>query len=362
MNVEFKWQVRLLNRILGLIIIGFTCGEVNADNHLLARPDGVERKLFGATELELIEINIFSEFTSKSESMLAIEAVNQEMVPAENPTAASTSTQTASHSSSYIDTAETTNEELSEEKAFYYDFQFSVGAAYYNQLYLGNDETGFSPAIALTVDLGYKDFFFESNRKNRLSAVLGRVLIGYHLWQDEENQLDIVSGNYAPGIEKKDADDNVIPELVNLKERRDDYNFGVRFSRLTGSTYMSSELVYDLVGLSHHGWVLDSYIGKVNSWGNWDVNYGIGHTWVSQNVSDYYVGVKPAEVLPGIYPYKTGSGYTLNIEFSAQYPVSENWVFEAGLNYSWLSDNLYRSPLVINQDVLTALIGFGYVF
>ncbi|WP_444997063.1 MipA/OmpV family protein [Aliikangiella sp. IMCC44359] len=249
-----------------------------------------------------------------------------------------------------------------EESNFSYDFKLLTGIVYTNNLYLGYDEKGFNPALTLTLDMDYYDFFFESNRKNRINSELGRVYIGYHLWENDNYQLDIISGSYAPAISKENEDGEPVPELINLNERENDYNFGARFSKLDGSTYYSLELVYDLASLTHNGWILDSYAGKVHTIGNWDITYGLGHTWYSENTSNYFLGIKKEEVAPGISSYKTGASYAINLEFSAQYPISESWVFEATLTHNWLSKNISESPLIIDDSITIALIGFGYVF
>lgn len=255
-----------------------------------------------------------------------------------------------------------TFEEEEDESDFVYDFEILFGVDSENRLFLGQNRNEVSIGGALTVDLQYGNFFIESGRKNRASAVLGRAYLGYHLWQDERVSLDIISGSYIPGIDKQDKDEDPIPILVNLENRKDDYDFGIRYIYAMDNYFISTDIVKDIFSLSHEGWVVDSYLGSFSSYGNWDFSYGVGHTWVSADVTNYHIGVKPSELSPGLVTYSSGPSYMLNVEASAKTPVSESWIFEAGFSHSWLSDNISDSPLVIDDRVTEIFIGFGYVF
>ena len=253
-------------------------------------------------------------------------------------------------------------EEESDEGEFLYDFQILFGLDYSNRFLLGDNSNEFQPALALTLDFEYYNFFMESGRKNRASAVLGRAYLGYHLWSDENNAVDIISGTYVGGIERDDGDGDPIPELVNLKNRKADNSFGARYSYFDESYYFSTELVRDVFELSHKGWIVDSYIGGLSTVGNWDFGYGVGHTWYSSNTSSYYLGVEPEELTPALTTYTSGPSYSFNLEFSTRYPLSENWVFESGISYLWFSKNISDSPLFTDHQVLETFVGFGYVF
>lgn len=253
-------------------------------------------------------------------------------------------------------------DESNEEIEFVYDIEILFGIDVENRFYLGDDFNDISPGLALTLDLQYGNFFIESGRKNRASAVLGRAYLGYHLWHDDNSSVDIISGSYIPGIEKLDKDEEPIPELVNLENRKEDYDFGLRYIYTAENYFVSTEIVKDLFELSHEGWVVDSYVGSFSSYANWDFSYGFGHSWYSSKATNYHFGVKPNEVAPGIQAYSTGPAYSFYLEASAKTPISEDWVFETGFSHSWISDNISQSPLVIDNRVTEFFMGFGYVF
>ena len=243
----------------------------------------------------------------------------------------------------------------------FYEFKAIVGAGYQSQLYLEN-EIGYVPVLAVTFDGEYNDWFVESNARNRISGVLGRFYLGYHLWESEAEGLDLVWGHYSPAIDKTDKDEKEIPELVNLQTRKDDELLGVRYSNWESDTYYSLEAAYDILNNSHQSFVVEGYLGRTAAIRNWDLTYGLGATWYSSKVINYNVGLKDFELTDGLFAYSTGAGYTLDFEISAQTPISESWVFEIALEHTFLSSNIKNSPLVVNDNLSSVLLGFSYVF
>lgn len=256
------------------------------------------------------------------------------------------------------------NSESSQEESFssnFFEFKGVLGGGYQSALYLGQD-LNFLPVLALTIDAEYDGWFIESNSKNRISGVMGRFYMGHHLWESDTKQLDLVWGHYTPAIDKEDEDDEEIAALVNLDTRRDDELLGLRYSSWIEDTYYSAELSYDILNNSHRGYVFEGYFGKVKSVRNWDLTFGVGYTWYSANAANYNLGVESHELTDQLTTYNSGAAFTLDLEFSAQMPISQSWVLEVGIVHSFLSDNIKDSPLVVNDSLSSALLGFSYVF
>ena len=243
----------------------------------------------------------------------------------------------------------------------FYEFKAIVGAGYQSQLYLEN-EIGYVPVLAITFDGEYNDWFVESNSRNRISGALGRFYLGYHLWETDTQGLDLIWGHYSPAIDKTDEDEDEIPALVNLNTRRDDQLLGVRYSNWESDTYYSLEAGYDIFNSSHQGFVIEGYLGRVAVIRNWDLVYGLGATWYSNKVTNYNVGVKDSELTDELFAYSTSAGYAIDFEISAQTPISENWVFQIALEHTLLSSHISNSPLVVNDQLSSVLLGFSYVF
>ncbi len=243
----------------------------------------------------------------------------------------------------------------------FYRFKLLMGGYSQSRAFYGNDDVENGALINLALDFEYEDFFMDSSNKNRGGGLLGRVYLGYHLWQDEKVAWDIIAGSYTPEFPRLDKDDRQIPALRNIGSREEDFGLGVRYSRLFGDQYFSIEVVKD-VSSQHEGYIFDSYLSKVMSYGNWDFVYGVGHTWFSSQTTNFYIGLEDHEIVNQWQPYNTGASYIVSLELSAEYPISESWVFESGFSYSWLSDNLTKSPLVTKNYDLAVILGFAYVF
>ena len=68
----------------------------------------------------------------------------------------------------------------------------------------------------------------------------------------------------------------------------------------------------------------------------------------SEEIIDYYYGV-PADLATTSTPaYSAKSGINTSIKFSADYPISEDWVLESYLSYTQLADSISDSPVMYN--------------
>lgn len=252
--------------------------------------------------------------------------------------------------------------EVDENESFSYDFKLIAGFVAENDIYIGENYRIIEPGLAIILNLEYYNFFLESSSKKRPYSDVGNGYLGYHLWQGEESSWDLVSGTYVTPIDKSNSDEVSIPQLINLQERVEDFNVGIRYRYFNDALYFSSEAVYDVFSESHQSWIVDNYVGQVMSTGNWDLAFGVGYTWFSKGVSRYYWGVTAEETTNGIDIYEPGSGSLVSFEFSAQYPLSENWVFETGITHSYLSGEIKNSPLIVKDYQIVSYMGFGYVF
>jgi len=254
------------------------------------------------------------------------------------------------------------NEEKIPKSEFIYDLELVTGITNDHAVYFGEKNKDIALFFDVILDIEYKDFFLESKNKNRTSGVLANPIIGYHLWHDDNQRIDIIGSSYISPIDKNNANGEPIVELQNLKSRNFSFDLGFRYEHVLDDLYFSSEIVYDVIGSAHKSFIVDSYFGRVLSISNWDINYGIGHTWFSRKTTNYYLGVTQSEIVNDWKQYQTNAGYTINFELSFYYPLSENWIFESALGYRWLSDNLSESPLILQNRIQAAYVGFGYVF
>lgn len=91
----------------------------------------------------------------------------------------------------------------------------------------------------------------------------------------------------------------------------------------------------------------------------------VGVSYWSGDLSDYYYGTLPKEVAAGVVSYQPGSAIVPNLGVAFLRTMPKNWLFFAGLQYQWLSDDILDSPLVdpsARHGLPSVFVGFSRSF
>jgi len=225
----------------------------------------------------------------------------------------------------------------------------------------------FMPGIL--VDISYKGFFLQSNQR-RSSALLGGTEFGYQLIVEDNWQLDLIAKAYMQGydseslIEYGGGDDDL---LAGLREREFTGGIALRYSyyfeeALFTFDFASAHTGDDEYGDHVSGLIIDSFYSYLLPYRNWDIYFGSGLTYFSQDIVDYYIGVSADEATDIRAEYTADDGFRAQLEIYAQHPLSENWSFNAGLTHSIFSSEVKESPLVDRNQVTQVMLGVLYVF
>lgn len=218
--------------------------------------------------------------------------------------------------------------------------------------------------LNLLFDIYYRGFFAQSD-SHRFSNIGRGVAVGYELIVEQDWQLDIISKSYLNGFDQQGIkglrEDNP-PELVGIASRQHDYSQGFRFSYLFDDGALWLDLAANLLTDAHHGWLFDLYYSKLIPYKNWDIYLGSGFTYYSSEFNNYYYGVDAREVTANRPLYQAGSGYRVQMEVMAQYPLSRDWLVATGVNLSHYSSDISDSPLIEKSSFVQLIIDFRYVF
>lgn len=219
-------------------------------------------------------------------------------------------------------------------------------------------------SLSIMIDLYYKGFFIQSNHRRSVAITQGAE-VGYQLHVDDDWAVDILTKTYITGydpdilIEKKNEN---IPTLEGLKEREIGDAIALRYSRFNDDSIFS----IDFANLTHwskaNGWLIDVYYNEVYIYKNWDIYIGGGVTYYSNQVMDYYYGIKEEEVTNARAYYDPNTGFKGTFEVYAQYPISKKWSFSAGVTQTYYSNTIGKSPLIDRQNITQFLLGVIYVF
>ncbi|WP_159065033.1 MipA/OmpV family protein [Thaumasiovibrio subtropicus] len=244
---------------------------------------------------------------------------------------------------------------VEEEKSLYWDLSLGVNVYQHQDIYAGfdSDMTGFNFNLNLSVE--YKNFYLQAER----SQIPNGANLGYHLYERINYGIDLVAGVYQPGTAGDERTD--IPHEQRHHRREADLSAGVRF--YGGNDYVDYYLdVVRDISDTHSGWIARSMVSTDIPAGNWEVRAGLGVDIYFSKTANYTFGVLDSEVNPSRPAYQPGTTAGYYFAIHADYPLSANWVFDAGFLVGGYSDNVADSPIVNRQYRTSSFVGLRYVF
>ncbi|NOU52460.1 MipA/OmpV family protein [Pseudoalteromonas sp. JBTF-M23] len=241
-------------------------------------------------------------------------------------------------------------------------WQLSIGA-YWVDLSLpelkGADSDFGGLNILADARVEYKNFYLRV----KSGDFFGGADIGYQVWNDELQGVDVIYGHYQMGFSQQgyDEDGTIVPELAGIKERHQDQSFGLAYYRTFGQYEAAFELVYDAFGASD-GWVLHAEATRSFELRNWDLWVNFGANYYSGNFIDYFYGVDSDEQSPHLPAYEVNGASSVFVQTQANYPIAVDWVFSTGASVLIGSSNVLESPLVESRYATAVFAGVKYVF
>ncbi|WP_340679007.1 MipA/OmpV family protein [Paraglaciecola sp.] len=257
------------------------------------------------------------------------------------------------------------NEKGSEE--FSWNISLGVALVYNPSIIKGGEQKDFDEFLGVitTIDLYYKGFFIQSNR-NRFNYLLEGTEVGYELHRGSNYDIDFISKEYLPGFNENSVgwhcEEDGIPEVEGMREREFGAMQGIRYSRYMENAVWWVDAAINITESYHNGWVIEGFYSNKVQIQNWDVNYGAGASMFSSAMSNYYYSVTPAEARDDRSVYTPGAGFRVDLEATARYPVSENWLFSTGIALSAYSSSIGKSPLIKRSSVIRFNLSISYVF
>lgn len=219
------------------------------------------------------------------------------------------------------------------------------------ELYIGGDDTDASAALIGGITYRNGRFFFALGDENG-------VQIGYSLMQRENWVVDGVFGPVS-GVDFGGNDDN--DELNSLDDRDVDGHLGVRYTWYGDSNRLSFGASRDVINV-HDGWTLSAQYSQEWQVKNWLVTGNIGAAHLSDKSTNHVVGVSASEATAAIPAFDAEAGNVGWLDFKAEYPVTEKWVFQTRLNTLFIGDELSDSPITEDDSRTLLLVGMKYQF
>jgi outer membrane protein len=155
----------------------------------------------------------------------------------------------------------------------------------------------------------------------------------------------------------------VLADDVELTVPDRDYAIDLGLEALTDGNWGRLQLAaYHDVSNTHHGYEIA--VDYAYAWRRqrWHVAPSIGFSYKSDDLNDYYWGVRPEESSAALPAYQAESGVNRRARVAASYQLRRDLSIAFAAEYELLNAEAAASPIVEDEDVLGAFVGLNYRF
>lgn len=215
-----------------------------------------------------------------------------------------------------------------------------VGAGYRPPIQGVNEEAGLWP--------------FVSYQSERLSIDFQQIT--YQVVQTDGFEARLLGQLRMQGYEAGDS-----RALVGMRDRDLSFDLGAGATVDTQWGLFDVQLVTDVSG-RHKGQEISLTYAVPIVHQSWLFMPSIGLVCQSQNLVDYYYGVRQAEARPNRPAYSGATAINSFVELAVNYELDASWSMFGGVNYTRLDQEIRSSPIVTRNAEMGAYMGVQYNF
>jgi len=213
----------------------------------------------------------------------------------------------------------------------------------------------------LSEDEGYKEADTDNMAVPILLVNYGDFYLmgpkfGYQLSSSENYKFGLTGSYRLDGYE---ADDS--PYLTGMDDRDGTLDVGFEYSYNTGFGSVGMEVVADTLG-NHEGYQADFNFSYPIGFDNGELSPYIGAQYRSDDLVNYYYGVKETEVTAFRPFYEAESAVNLVTGIRSSWFSGPHHRFVAMLEYASYDDSIKDSPIVDADNGYSVILGYAYVF
>lgn len=216
------------------------------------------------------------------------------------------------------------------------------GFIFSNSLYRGADDNVF---IAIPM-VYYRTPDFEV-RGNQLSL---------RLFGNEDIEFRAIGSWRFDGYKESDS-----PFLAGMNKRKRSVDVGGQMTVKHGSSNISLSFLTDLLN-NHEGNEARLTYSLSFRRERTIISPSISLIYRSQNLIDYYYGVRATEAIANRPFYNPSNAYSVSAGLSLVHPISDRWTFNGIFAYEHLPNEIRNSPIVDVDHRFTAITGLVYGF
>ena len=198
-------------------------------------------------------------------------------------------------------------------------------------------------------------------RSDRLNA--DEKSTSYKFFDNGKYQFEVI-GNYDDrGYKASDS-----PKLAGMAERKNSWDLGGRVAAKTGLGTFSMAATGDVSG-KHKGQEVDLKFsqdlfrkGPKGNPRSVSLDLQAGVKWQSDEVIDYYYGVKSNESTTSRASFNGKDAITPYLGLTARTNITEHVTFDVGAVYKHYPDEITKSPIVDKDHDIELVAGLTYWF
>jgi outer membrane protein len=193
------------------------------------------------------------------------------------------------------------------------------------------------------------------NERFFVEGIKGGVIV----YENDDVRGDVF---LSPRLMGYDADDS---EYLNGMENREySMDGGVRFKWFIPNFEkfaLQASFATDLLG-EHHGHEATAGFSKELKGDIYSATPSIGVKWQSENLADYYYGVRDIEGTATRRFYESGDAFNYYADLNFNLGLSEELVLVTYFGVEFLADDITDSPIVEDDVILTGVVGIAKRF
>lgn len=179
---------------------------------------------------------------------------------------------------------------------------------------------------------------------------------GYQLYGNNNYTFGLIGNYRLDGYEAEDS-----PYLKGMDDRDGTLDVGVEYSYDTGFGKIGIEIVADTLG-KHEGYQADISFSYPINFDNGQLSPYIGAEYRSDDLVNYYYGVKNTEVTQIRQFYQADSAVNLVMGIRSTWFSGPHHRFVAMLQFKAFDDSIKDSPIIDADDAYNMIFGYAYVF
>ena len=220
---------------------------------------------------------------------------------------------------------------------------------------LDEDDGEVSLALLLSGGIYYDKLFIESSPFSSQP-----LTVGYTLNETKSTMVNLVGMSWFAEISEGEQQQG--NRLDGIKKRESAYEVGIEYLKQFKRSDLRIRALHDVMD-RHNGFLLSLDHSRPVYKKDWLIIPSWGITYLSEDLVDYYYGVRPSEVRANRPLYSADSGWSLTGRIYIERPINDKWTMFGFASYSKFSNSITDSPITsVSNATHTLAVGVLWSF